>query len=78
MELDPIFVDGSGRRRMALRWSGIAVTGMLATCLVVVGIALISKVTVPQAELPHKTNTHAPAHDDSRDGTHTPHRRNAQ
>lgn len=63
---------------MALRWSGIAVAGLLAMYLVVVGITLITKVTVPQAELPAKTNTHTPGHDDSRDGTHRPHQWNAQ
>jgi hypothetical protein len=78
MDLEPVFVSESGRRRMALRWSGIAVTGLLATYLVVVGIALITKVTVPQAELPHKTNAPAPGHDDSRDGRHRPPQRNAQ
>jgi hypothetical protein len=78
MDLDPIFVSGSGRRRMALRWSGIAAAGMLATYLVVVGIALISKVTVPQAELPHKTHAHTPGHDDSRGDTHRPPQRNAR
>lgn len=63
---------------MTLRWSGIAIAGLLATFLVVVGITLITKVTVPQAELPDKTNTHMPGHDDSPDGRHGPHQRNAQ
>jgi hypothetical protein len=77
MDLDPIFVAASGRRRMALRWSGIAVTGMLAAYLVIIGIALITKVTVPQAELPGKAADHVPGHDGPH-GSHTSHQRNAQ
>ncbi len=60
MDSSPVFVDGSGRRRLALRWSGIAVAGALAAFLVVVGIALITQVDVPRADLPRETVTHAP------------------
>jgi hypothetical protein len=47
MDEYPIFVTGSGRRRLVLRWSGIAVAIMLAGLLCCVGIAMISEVTVP-------------------------------
>ncbi len=58
--MDPVFVDVSGRRRMALRWSGITAAGALAVFLVIVGVALITQVDVPRTSLPRDTVTHAP------------------
>jgi hypothetical protein len=55
MEQKPVFVDVSGWRRSVLRWTGMAVAGLLAAYLVVVGNALISSVSVPRVKLPHKT-----------------------
>jgi hypothetical protein len=73
MDLDPVFVDGSGRRRLALRWSGIFAAGILAAFLLVVGSTLITKVTVPRAELPRTAGqSDAPRH------THAPHRRDGR
>lgn len=63
---------------MALRWFGIAAAGALAVFLVVVGIALITQVDVPRAELPRDTVTHAsrtPSRDHPRHGARTPHHR---
>ena len=47
MDEDPIFVGGSGLRRFVLRWSGITAAILLAMLVVCVGLAMISKVTVP-------------------------------
>jgi hypothetical protein len=47
MDEDPIFVGGTGRRGLVLRWSGITAAILLAGLLVCVGLAMISEVTVP-------------------------------
>jgi hypothetical protein len=47
MDEHPIFVGGSGRRRLVLRWSGITAAILLAGLLVCVGLAMITEVTVP-------------------------------
>lgn len=72
MDLHPVFVDGSGWRRLTLRWSGIAIAGALAAYLMVVGNALISHVDVPPAKLPRKATVHPPGHADARGRTHRP------
>lgn len=56
----PVFVDGSRWRRPTLRWLGIIVAVALAVFLWVVGLALLSTVTVPPAKLPQPVGA-APA-----------------
>jgi hypothetical protein len=46
---EPVFVDSRRWRRPTLRWLGIIVAVMLAVYLWVVGLAVLSTVTVPPA-----------------------------
>lgn len=78
MDLDPVFVDVSGRRRLALRWSGILAAGLLAAFLLIVGSTLITKVTVPRAELPPSEPPRPTGHSEAPHHTHMPHPRDGR
>jgi hypothetical protein len=54
MDPKPVFVSPSGRRRPVLRWSGITLAILLAGYLFAVGIALITTVDTPRAQLPRQ------------------------
>jgi hypothetical protein len=72
MDPKPVFVAGPRWRRPALRWLGIIVAGVLAVYLWVVGLALLSTVTVPPAKLSPAVSTSLSGQDEPRERPSSP------